>query len=159
LLSVDSLRADMPWAGYARPIAPNLTALEQKSVTFTRAYAVSSYTSTSVAGLLASKLPSELKRDGFFFNTFHKDNVFFPELLQARGIRTLAAQAHGYFKDAGYNQGFDKWELVPKLKFDPTTDPNITSPEHERLAEKLLGDPALENQRFFAWFHFMDPHD
>jgi arylsulfatase A-like enzyme len=159
LVSIDSLRWDMPWAGYGRPIAPALTELEKKSVSYTRSYALSSYTSTSLAGFLASKLPGELKRDGFFFNTFHKDNLFFPELLHARGIKTIAAHAHGYFKDAGYNQGFDVWQLVPNIKFDPTTDPNVTSPEHEALAEKLLDDPALESTRFFAWFHFMDPHD
>ena len=33
LLSIDSLRADMPWAGYPRPIAPRLTELEERSVT------------------------------------------------------------------------------------------------------------------------------
>ena len=27
VLSIDSLRADMPWAGYPRPIAPRLTEL------------------------------------------------------------------------------------------------------------------------------------
>lgn len=161
LITIDSLRWDMPWAGYPRPIAPNLTALEAKSVDFTRAYAVSSYTSMSLGGLLAGKLPGELRRDGFFFGTYHKDNVFFPELLQKAGIRTIGAHAHAYFKDGGFQQGFDKWELVPNLSFDNTTDKNITAPQHEKLAEKLLSDPALEapDARFFAWFHFLDPHD
>src|SRR4051794_21481535 len=45
LITVDSLRADMPWAGYERPIAPNLTALEKRAVTYTHGYALSSYTS------------------------------------------------------------------------------------------------------------------
>ena len=31
-IMIDSLRADMPWAGYERPIAPKLTALEKESV-------------------------------------------------------------------------------------------------------------------------------
>jgi arylsulfatase A-like enzyme len=51
------------------------------------------------------------------------------------------------------------WELVPNLKFDNTTDPNVTGPQHEAIAERLLQDPALEHTPFFAWFHFMDPHD
>jgi len=159
LLTIDSMRADMPWAGYARPIAPHLTELEKKSVSYTRGYAMSSYTSMSLGGVLAAKLPGELKRDGFFFNTFHKDNLFFPELLQKAGIKTLAVHAHGYFKDGGFHQGFDTWEIVPNLKWDNTTDLNITAPLQESLAEKLLADPRLERERFFAWFHFMDPHD
>src|SRR5687767_12903429 len=45
VLSIDSMRADMPWAGYSRDIAPRLTALEKTAVSYTKAYAVSSYTS------------------------------------------------------------------------------------------------------------------
>jgi arylsulfatase A-like enzyme len=178
LISIDSLRADMPWAGYPRDIAPNLAALEKKSVSFTHAYSLSSYTSMSLGGFLAGRYPSELKRDGFFFGTYAKENVFFPELLQKNGIHTFSAHAHGYFKDAGFQQGFDQWELVPNLKWNNTTDENVTGEAHEHIAERMLGH-ALEPTgtgadagggtdgggvasaagRFFAWFHFLDPHD
>src|SRR5262245_27998079 len=67
LITIDSLRADMPWAGYARPIAPQLTALEARAVSYTHAYALSSYTSMSLGGLLAGRLPGELSRSGYFF--------------------------------------------------------------------------------------------
>lgn len=161
LITVDSLRADMPWSGYSRPIAPRLTALAARAVNYTRAYALSSYTSMSVAGLLAGRLPSELRRDGAFFNHYTRDNVFFPERLQAAGVRTIAAHAHFYFRRgfAGFDQGFDVWEMVPGLHVDYTTDLDITGDRHEAIAERLLSDPANTSQRFFAWFHFMDPHD
>ncbi len=159
VLSVDSLRADMPWAGYPRPIAPRLTELEAKSVSYTRAYAISSYTSMSLGGFLGGKLPSGMKRSGYFFGTYAPENVMFPELLQKAGVKTLSAHAHGYFKSAGFDQGFGKWELVPNIVFKNETDPNVTGPQHEILAERLLDDPALEAHRFFAWFHFLDPHD
>ncbi len=159
VLSVDSLRADMPWAGYPRAIAPRLTELEKRSVSYTRAYAMSSYTSMSLGGLLGGKLPSEMKRNGFFFGAYAKDNLMFPELLHAKGVRNVSAHAHGYFNSAGFEQGFDVWQIVPGIIFKNETDPNVTSPQHEALAEKILGDPALESTRFFAWFHFLDPHD
>jgi len=159
LISVDSLRADMPWTGYPRPIAPRLTELESRAVSYTHAYAVSSYTSMSLGGLLGSRLPSEMKRDGFYFGTFHKDVVLFPELLHAAGVRTVAGHAHTYFKNAGFDQGFDVWQIVPGITFKNTTDENVTSPQLEAMAERILGDPRLDAQRFFAWFHFMDPHD
>jgi len=159
VLSVDSLRADMPWAGYPRPIAPRLTELEAKSVSYTRAYSVSSYTSMSLGGLLGGRLPSEMNRNGFFFGKYGDSNVMFPELLQAAHVRTLSAHAHSYFKTAGFEQGFDAWEIVPGIVFKNETDPNVTSPQHEAIAERLLSDPALESKRFFAWFHFLDPHD
>ena len=159
LISIDSLRADMPWAGYARPIAPALTELEKRAVTFTRGYSISSYTSMSLGGLLGGKMPGEMKRDGFFFGTYAKENLMFPELLQAAKIRTMAVHAHGYFKNTGLDQGFDKWEIVPNITFKNTTDENVTGPAHEAIAERLLGDPKNDDARFFAWFHFLDPHD
>ncbi len=159
VLSVDSLRADMPWAGYPRAIAPRLTELERRSVSYTEAYAISSYTSMSLGGLLGGKLPGEMKRSGFFFGKYPDENVMFPEVLQAHGVRTIAAHAHGYFKGAGFEQGFDRYEIVPDIVFKNETDPNVTSPQHEAIAEKQLGDPELDTKRFFAWYHFLDPHD
>ncbi len=159
VVSIDSLRADMPWAGYERPIAPRLTELEKRAVSYTRAYAVSSYTSMSLGGFLGGKLPSSLKRSGYFFGTYPEANLFFPEVLQKNGIRTLSAHAHTYFANAGFKQGFDEYEIVPGITFNPQTDENVTGPKHEAIAEKLLSDPALESKRFFAWFHFLDPHD
>ncbi len=160
LITIDALRADMPWAGYPRAIAPNLSKLHQHSVAYTNAYALSSYTSMSVGGLLGGDYPSSMKRDGFFFGTYPKEDQMFPERLQAAGIRTIGAHAHRYFaSSAGFNQGFDVWEMVPGIKFDPQTDTNITGPKHLAIALRLLGDPANTSRQFFAWFHFMDPHD
>ena len=158
LLSIDSLRADMPWNGYARPIAPRLTELEQKAVTFRNAYSVSSYTSMSLGGLLGGRIPSELVRDGYFFGIYKKD-LFFPKLLQKAGVHTMGVMAHMYFKGAGFDSGFDDWRIVPGITFDANTDRDITSPQHEKLAEEMLGDPANDTRRFFFWAHFLDPHD
>jgi len=160
LITVDCLRADMPWAGYQRPIAPNLTGLEKRAVSYTHAYSLSSYTAMSVGGMLGGRYPGEMKRDGYFFGTY-RDNVLFPERLHEAGIRTMTAHAHLYFLKAaaGFDRGFDLYELVPGLKWNSTTDENITSPQMEKIAEKMLGDPANTAGRFFAWFHFLDPHD
>jgi arylsulfatase A-like enzyme len=160
LLTIDSMRHDMPWAGYPRPIAPRLTELEKRSVSYTRGYALSSYTSMSVGGFLAGDYPSSIKRDGYFFGTYPKDVLMFPERLQAAGVRTLSVQGHGYFKHGtGLSQGFDVWKIVPGLKWNAQTDENITGPKMEAMAEELLSDPANTSGRFFAWFHFLDPHD
>jgi arylsulfatase A-like enzyme len=158
LLSVDSLRADMPWSGYPRPIAPRLTDFEKTAVSYTHAYSISSYTSMSLGGLLGGRIPSELRRSGYFFGTYQRD-VFFPKLLQQAGVRTMGVMAHMYFKAAGFEQGFDDWVLVPGITFDPNTDRDVTSPQSEEAAEKLLGDAANASRRFFFWAHFLDPHD
>jgi choline-sulfatase len=161
LLTIDSLRADMPWAGYDRDIAPNLTAFEKTAVSYTRAYSISSYTAMSLAGLLAGRYPGELDRSGYFFSSYPDTVLMFPDLLHKAGVRTVAAHAHFYFdkQHAGFHHGFDVWEIVRGIKADNKTDENITSPDHEALAEKILGDKANTGAQFFAWFHFMDPHD
>jgi arylsulfatase A-like enzyme len=158
MLSVDSLRADMPWNGYPRPIAPRLTELASKAVVFTRAHSVSSYTAMSLGGLLAGRLPSELDRSGYFFSTYrHVD--FFPKDLRRAGVHTMGVMAHMYFKSAGFDGAFDDWKIVPGVTFDPNTDRDVTSPQSEEAAEQLLGDPANDSRPFFFWAHFLDPHD
>jgi arylsulfatase A-like enzyme len=160
VLTIDALRADMPWSGYKRDIAPNLTKLERESVSYSRAYALSSYTAMSMGGFLAGRYPGELKRSGYFFSAYPAEEHFFPEMLKERGIRTLAAHAHFYFAEkAGFQQGFDDYRMVPGISTDNKTDRNITSPEHLALAIQMLSDPKNVSGQFFAWFHFMDPHD
>lgn len=160
LLSIDSLRADMPWAGYPRDIAPNLTAFEKKAVSYTRAYSVSCYTAMTFGGFLSGKYPSEIERSGYFFSSYPETVVFFPELLQKAGVQTLAGHAHFYFeKKAGFQQGFDSYKMVPGIVVDNKTDRSITSPDHTKLALEMLSEKGIGDKPFFAWFHFMDPHD
>jgi len=95
MLTIDSLRADMPWTGYPRAIAPNLTKLAEESVVYTNEYALSSYTAKSVAGFLTSRYPSTLYRSGYFFASYPKADCFLAEVLHDHGIRDhLVARPH-----------------------------------------------------------------
>jgi arylsulfatase A-like enzyme len=150
----------MPWAGYERPIAPHLTRLAERSVVYTNAYSVSSYTAKSVAAILTGQLPSSLYRTGWFFAGYAKGNRFFTELLQERGVRTIGWHGHLYFgRGKGLEQGFDEWEVAPGITFDAQTDPNVTSDKMTKLGIQLLSKPENTARRFFAWAHYMDPHD
>jgi arylsulfatase A-like enzyme len=160
LLVVDAWRYDMPWEGYERPVAPNLTKLHAKSVSFERGYTISSFTSKSIGGLLSGQYPSSLNRTSPFFTSYRDDNVFMAEVLQKHGIRTLGAQAHMYLKSvAGFHQGFDVWEMVPKIQWDYNKDPYITGPDHTELINKIHTNPENTSKQFFAYYHYMDPHD
>ncbi len=160
LLTVDSLRADMPWNGYERPIAPNLTALAERAVVYTNAYSASSYTAKSVATMLSGRYASTLYRDGLFFAKYSAANVFFPELLAERQIRSIGWHAHLYFgRGKGLEQGFDEWHLVRGITFDPETDQHVTSEKMTELGIELLGQAKNTSGQFFAWAHYMDPHD
>jgi len=167
-ITIDSLRADMPWAGYPRAIAPNLTALAARSTVYSHAYSISSYTSKSVAGMLSGRFPSELARTGVFFTRYDKSNTFMCETLAAQSIPCVAAEAHKYLAPgySGMDQGFFAWKLVDGLTFDYSKDPYITSQKLTPLAISLLEDPAVTGAGdagkatpFFAWLHYMDPHD
>jgi choline-sulfatase len=151
----------MPWAGYPRPIAPRLTALHALSVSYSRAYSTSSYTSKSVPGLLTGRMPSELARTGSFFTQYLKPSDFVCTALDAEDIPCVAGHAHAYFGkgQSGFEYGFRKWQLVPGIKFDYQTDPYVTSDKLTPLAIAMLGDVATSGRPFFAWFHYMDPHD
>jgi arylsulfatase A-like enzyme len=160
MITVDSLRADMPWAGYPRAIAPAMTAFAETAVVYSRFYSLSSYTAMSLGGLLSGRYPSELARDGFYFAGYDESVVFFPGLLQKAGVRTMSAQAHFYFDQrAGFRRVFDAYEVVAGLGENHQTDENITAPAQLELALKMLSDKSNTQGRFFAWFHFLDPHD
>ena len=160
LITIDSLRADMPYNGYSRTIAPNLLALSEKCTAYQNAYSVSSYTAKSVAAFLSGQYPSTLYRNGVFFAGYSSANEFMAERLKKNGISTLGWFGHLYFsKVKGLEQGFDEWHAVPGLTFDPETDNHVTSDKMTALGIELLSKPELKTKQFFAWAHYMDPHD
>jgi choline-sulfatase len=159
-VTIDSLRADMPWNGYSRTIAPNLVALADSCTTYQNAYSVSSYTAKSVAAFLSGQYPSTLYRNGAFFAGYAKANQFMAETLHENGIATLGWFGHLYFVHAkGLEQGFDEWRAAPGITFDSETDNNVTSDKMTALGIELLGKPELKTKQFFAWAHYLDPHD
>lgn len=152
----------MPWAGYERDIAPYLTRFEKRAISYTQAYSISCMTARSVGGLLSGKYPSELFRNGEFFSTYYPENLFFTETLQQAGHVTLGAFSHAYFVPAtGITQGFDDARMLPGTYMKNMSKDNITSERITGLARRMLEKHARElgpSQRFFAYFHYMDPH-
>jgi choline-sulfatase len=149
----------MPWNGYPRDIAPSLTLLEKRSVSYKNAYAISSYTSKSVGPLLAGNYPSAMTRDGVFFTRYFDDNLMFPVVLDKSGVSTLSAHTHMYLaKGRGFDRGFRDYRIVDGISFDYNKDPYVTSHKLTPLAISMLTEWAPKAP-FFAWFHYMDPHD
>jgi choline-sulfatase len=160
LITVDTLRHDLGYAGYPRPISPNLDRLARRSVVFDHAYSFASYTGKSIGPLLIGKYPSETNGGFFHFNRFGKDETFIQERLQAAGVRTLSVQGHWYFRpEYGLGRGFDVLDL--------SASPEERSLEGDRTVNgDKLSDAAIgrlmqpENTRgqFFMWVHYLDPH-
>jgi arylsulfatase A-like enzyme len=159
LITVDTLRWDLGFAGYPRPVSPNLDALARRSVVYDRAYATASYTMMCLAPLLIGRYASETARDYQHYTTFFPSNVFVAERVKEAGGHTLAATTHHYFRSGrkGFEQGFDVWDTsaIPVTSLDNETA--VTSGHLSTAAIALL-DRSRSKGRFFAWFHYLDPH-
>lgn len=160
LLTVDTLRADLGYAGNPRPVSPRLDALAKESVVFDNAYSLASYTGKSIGPLLSGKYPSETHRGWSHFNTYGKEDTMVAERLSAAGVKTHSVQAHWYFdKCCGLARGFDKVDLSampPGLGAD--ADTGTSGAKLTDNAIKALSDEAFTGGRFFAWIHYLDPH-
>ncbi len=167
LITVDTLRIDLGFMGYPKPVSPSMDRLAERSVVFDRAYALASYTGKSLGPLLIGKYPSETLRDGGHFNAYAPRNVFLAERAHDAGYRSFGAMSHFYFKPfSGLNQGFDVWDLSATPANLADNDNSSSSEPLSTVVLKLLADPANTGaagaagtpRPFFAWFHYFDPH-
>jgi choline-sulfatase len=183
LVTIDTLRIDLGFMGYPKPVSPNMDRLAKKSVVFDRAYAMASYTGKSLGPLLIGKYPSETLRDGGHFNVYAPKNILVAERAHDAGYATFGAMSHFYFKPfSGLSQGFDRWDLsaIPPGLAD--NDNSVSSEALSNVILKLLEDPSgtasrgpsndagapkaglpeagidSDQKPFFAWFHYFDPH-
>jgi choline-sulfatase len=178
LITVDTLRFDLGFMGYPRPVSPNIDELAARSVVYEHAYAMASFTPKSLGPLLIGKYSSETHRDFEHYTAFFPANVFLAERVQSGGGRTVGAASHRYFGwKKGFDQGFDVWDTsaIPPNSID--NDPTITSEKLTSVAIGLLSSPRAADipvrsnkpavteertgpakDRFFAWFHYLDPH-
>ncbi|MCC6213539.1 MAG: sulfatase-like hydrolase/transferase [Polyangiaceae bacterium] len=160
LLTVDTLRWDLGYAGNPRPVSPNLDRLAARSIVFEKAYALASYTSKSLAPMLIGKYGSETHRGWSHFNVYGREDTFVQERLQRAGIRTVSVQAHWYFKEnTGLGRGFDVLDLsASPRQLQQEGDRSVVSDRVTDAAIAQLGKPENTGRRFFAWVHYLDPH-
>jgi len=161
LVTIDTLRTDVGFMGYDKPVTKNLDALAEKATVFDRAYSMASYTGKSVGPILIGKYPSETDRDGGHFNTYAPSNTLVTERFKEAGIRTMGAASHWYFVPwSGLTQGMDVWDTsaVPSSG-QGDNDTSVTSSELSDAALRLLAAPENTSRRFFMWLHYFDPHE
>ncbi len=160
LITVDTLRYDLGFAGNARPVSPNLDALARKSTVFERAYALASYTGKSVGPMLIGKYGSETSRNWGHFNKFGPEDTFVAERIKKAGLVTMSAHGHRYFGAfGGLERGFDEVDLsaAPPEGATWATDATTTSDKLTDAAIRLL-ERRGGRERFFLWVHYLDPH-
>jgi choline-sulfatase len=161
LISIDTLRHDLGYAGNPRPLSPNIDALAARSTVFDRAYALASYTGKSVGPMLIGKYGSETHRNWGHFNKFGAEDTFLAERLKRAGVATVSVHAHRYFGDfGGLDRGFDVVDLsaAPPEGAKWDVDDKATSPALTDAAIARLRAPERASGRFFLWVHYLDPH-
>ena len=162
LITVDTLRIDLGFMGYDKPVSPNLDALAERGVVFDRAYSMASYTGKSVGPLLIGKYPSETLRDGGHFTAYAPGNVLLAERLHEAGFRTMGAASHWYFVPwSGLTpQGFDEWDTSAQpAGGQGDVDTSVTGEQLTDAAIAMLKKPENTSGRFFLWAHYFDPHE
>lgn len=159
LLTVDTLRFDLGFMGNPRPLSKNLDRLAAQSVVFDHAYSLASYTGKALGPMLIGRYPGENHRTYAHFDRFSTKNVFVQERLQKAGLRTVSVQGYWYFVEdqSGLVRGFD---VVDQTAKPPTVkiegDATVNSDKISDAALKQL--QAVQDQRFFMWVHYVDPH-
>ncbi|RYZ63431.1 MAG: sulfatase, partial [Proteobacteria bacterium] len=160
VLTVDTLRYDLGYAGNPRPLSPKLDELAAQSTVFERAYSLASYTGKSIPPLLIGKYPSETLRDGNHFTAFlNPNNVFLAERLKEQGFHTFGGSSLWYISPRfGMTQGFDTWDTSTQSPGAGDKDNSVTSDKVTDVAIAQLSKAENVEGRFFAWYHYMDPH-
>jgi choline-sulfatase len=162
LLTVDTLRPDLGYMGYGRPVSPNIDRLAERSVVYERAYAISTYTGFAIPPMMASRYPSEMPRTDRHEVRYLAQNVMLAERLRAAGYHTAGAASHFLFAPTlGWIDGFERFARVP-LEGDAPSGSSVDSFHSSRgladAAIQMLSDSRITSGPFFIWIHFLDPH-
>ena len=164
LITLDTTRADrMGFLGSTRGLTPNLDAVAQQSVVFSRAYAHVPLTTPSHANIFTGTYP-QFNHLSFMGQPLAADLPNLPDILKHHGYKT-AAFVGSMIVDprspvaAGFGRGFDT--------YDAPFHNRRKGEDRYRSVERRAGavvDSALtwlsthRQGPFFIWVHCYDPH-
>jgi arylsulfatase len=165
LLSVDALRADhVSCYGYHRETTPLLNELASENLQFDSAYSVSSHTREAIPGLLTGRYPDEAVSGDY-------NLAAEPLSAMAReaGRATAAFHSNPFVSRAfGYDHGFDTFDDDLHLgqhklvAFAQRALDKLRNRHYARASEindrSLAWLDSLDDEPFFLWNHYMDPH-
>src|SRR6185437_14044574 len=151
LVTIDTVRADLHYAGYPRELSPNLDKLAAGSVVFDHFYSLASYTGKSVGPMMIGKYPSETHRNWGHSNSFTREDTFVAQRLKKAGIHTMAAHALLYFgAQSGMDRGFDVVDMHAVGEGTiKAMENSVTGDKLTDATLKLLADPKNTDKRFF----------
>jgi arylsulfatase A-like enzyme len=137
--------------GYSKPTTPNIDRLARESVVFERVFTQAVYTIASIGSLLTGQYP-ERHQNVTFADRLPETAVTLPGLLGEAGIRTAAFSGNAVVTAAfGLDRGYDDF-------FDVRQMEGYTGHGDSVLRELLYWLERNQDQRFFAYVHFREPH-
>ncbi|MFZ1400427.1 MAG: sulfatase [Candidatus Promineifilaceae bacterium] len=184
LLTVDTLRADMlGYAGYQRPITPNIDRFAAQSVRFRQAITAGSWTQAAFPGILTSTYASMY---GGCLGPLSTERPSPIKSLVENGYQTAAfstspllSKTYGYHHHIKHFVDLLPTEKAPFLFGLKGGQPLLRTPWVHRLAQLFgqnwrppkvyptaaeLNEVAIQwleahqGEPFFAWLHYMDVH-
>jgi arylsulfatase A-like enzyme len=152
LIVVDTLRRDHLSAyGYARETSPQIDRLAADAVRYDAAQSQAPWTLPSVAAILTG-------RDVAPLGIVDDENVvddglrLLSEALKEQGYTTGAIVSHKFVSAQwGFDQGFDHFDDSQALGHLAVTSPTLTQ-------KAIAFLDAHQNERFFLFLHYFDPH-
>ena len=158
ILMVDALRADrLGVNGHSFPTTPNIDELAGEGISFTRAFAHSTWTKPSIATLFTSRYASQhgldqvaIDREGSMqTEVLGADHATLAESFRSAGYLTAAVvnQVH-ITKRFGFDQGFeffDEWR-------------GMGAPRLNRKFLRWLAAQETDERPYFAYIHYLDVH-
>ena len=165
LISLDTTRRDhLSCYGYERPTTPNIDALANEGLLFTRAAAVSSWTLPTHVSMLTGLYP---RTHGAHFMAQDEESAVpefslgamtpscrtLAEVLDVAGFNTGAIVSNSYFLQPklGLNRGFHHYD------FTQAGEPLFYRPAEE-ITDAAVDWLGKQANPFFLFLNYMDPH-
>ncbi len=158
-VSVDTLRADRLGC-YGCPLntSPNIDRLAKEALLFEECVCEVPLTFPSLGSMLCSRFPrmTGTRRNGL---KMPSEIPLVTEQFKAAGYYTFCVQSNWTLKAklCGLDRGFDVYQDSFHTKRWGIVNPERTAEEVSRIALELLNNRP-QDQPFFAWLHYSDPH-
>ncbi len=137
--------------GYTKSTTPAIDRLARESVVLERVFTQAVYTIASIGSLLTGQYP-ERHQNVTFADRLPENAVTFPGVLSEAGIRTVGFSGNAVVTSAfGLDRGYDEFFDVRRME-------GYTGHGDSVLRELLAWLEKNQDQRFFAYVHFREPH-
>ncbi len=158
IILLDAARADhFTSFGHKLNTTPNIAKLFDRSILFTEAYSAAPNTKASVASLFTSQFPDTHGALSLPW-PFIAQGATLPECMRAAGYTTAAFLGNPTISESfGFRRGFDSFTELFRHPSRSPLGPGVVDGARV-LRASVDWFRAHNDERFFAYVHFLEPH-